>query len=832
MNLAANAVSVVQVQLSWTDASSDERHFEVERSTTGSGGPYTPLVTLPANTTSYDDGDVQANTPYCYRVRATNLTGPSGWDGPACATTPVETNHALTFGGTDAYVAFGEPSALHLPQFTLECWFRRDGNGVTTSTGTGGVLDALPLLTKGRHEEDGDARDMNFFLGIRDADDVLMADFEEGSAGTTPGLNHPVTGITPISIGVWHHAAASYDGAAWRLYLDGSLETESFVGEPPQSGSAQRAALATAMDTAGTAEGFFQGVIDEARVWDYARSQQQIDDALNLPITVATPGLVARWGLNEGAGNVVHATAGTPVDGTVQGTNWSWTIGAPFDLVVNHSPGMPALIAPPHLATGVSCNAELRVSVTDPDSDPLTVRFYGRPYGAGSDADFSIVVLPDAQYYSAEMNGGTAAMFRAQTDWIAAHRESLNVAYVVQEGDIVNNADVLAQWDNAASAMYALEDTALTHLPYGIPYGVTVGNHDQWPYATFEPDTTTRSYNLKFGSTHFAGRPYYGGHYGTNNDSHFELFRAGGLDFICISLEYGTTTDTQVLDWADGLLKAYPTRQGIIVHHNLIGAGEQAAWENGGQTLYDALKDNPNLFLMLCGHVTGEGKRMDVFQGDTVHTLLADYQGRSNGGNGWLRVLEFSPASSLIRVKTFSPTLNSLETDGDSQFSLSYVMGAPFELIGTSTGVPSGSVAHVQWPDRTAYTEYEWYATATDAVATTAGPYWRFTTGSSTSGVGDVLPGQFAFGPSRPNPFVSSTTFAFALPAAGHVRLSVYDVRGRRVATLLDGSQPAGQHTFRWEGRDAAGGALSPGAYFARIEYAGSSEVRKVVLMR
>ena len=831
MNLSATAVSIEQVHLGWTDASGDERQFEVERSTGGSGGSYAPLVTLPANTTSYDDGDVLPNTAYCYRVRATNLGGASDWDVPACATTPIENNHALTFGGTNAYVAFGDPPALHLPRFTLECWFRRDGNGVTTSTGAGGVTDAIPLLTKGRHEEDGDVRDMNFFLGIRESDAVLVADFEEGTDQPTPGLNHPVTGVTPIANGVWHHAAATYDGSEWRLYLDGNLERALTAGVLPQSNSAQKAALATAMDTSGTPEGYFQGLLDEARVWNYARTQAQIDDNLDLPLIAPVDGLVARWGLNENAGSIVHGSAGTSVDGVVAGTDWSWTAGAPFNLPVNHSPNAPVLVTPGHLATGVPRNATLAVSAGDPDANPLTVRFYGRPAGPGTGADFSIVVLPDAQFYSAAMNGGTPAMFRAQTEWIAAHRESLNVACVVQEGDITNDGDSQAgQWANAGDAMYVLEDAALTHLPSGIPYDVSVGNHDQVPNG--DPDGTTDYYNAYFGYAHFLGRPYYGGHAGSNNDDHFTLFSAGGLDFILLSIEYGAATSVPVLNWADSLLKAYPGRQGIVVHHNLIGTGDPGGWQNGGQTLYDALKDNPNLGLMLCGHVSGEGRRMDVFQGDTVHTLMADFQARAHGGDGWLRVLQFSPAANRLTVKTFSPTLDSLETDGDSQFSLSYALGAPFQLLGTRAGAASGATSSLLWSNLAATTQYEWYATSSDAIGTTAGPHWRFTTGSGTTGVDDLLPERLAFEPNRPNPFVSGTQFAYALPAAGSVRLSIYDVRGRRVATPVEGQQTAGRHTLHWEGRDATGAALPPGAYFARIEFAGRSEVRKIVLMR
>ena len=64
---------------------------------------------------------------------------------------------------------------------------------------------------------------MNYFLGIRQTDNVLVADFEDMATG----LNHPVAGVTPIAVdSVWHHAAATYDGTTWRLYLDGVLETQ------------------------------------------------------------------------------------------------------------------------------------------------------------------------------------------------------------------------------------------------------------------------------------------------------------------------------------------------------------------------------------------------------------------------------------------------------------------------------------------------------------------------------------------------------------------------------------------------------------------------------
>ena len=228
----------------------------------------------------------------------------------------VAANNALSFDGVNDYVTFGSASRLGASNFTIEIWFRRTGAGTTASTGSGGV-SAVPLLAKGRGEADASNRDMNYFLGIRPSDNVLVADFEEGANGTTPGLNHPVTGVTPISNNVWHHAAATYDGATWRLYLNGALEGQLTVNRPVRANSIQHASLATALNSSGTAQGFFRGTLDEARVWNYARSGEQIATAKNLEITSQT-GLIGRWGMNETSGTVINDSSGNGVHGTLR----------------------------------------------------------------------------------------------------------------------------------------------------------------------------------------------------------------------------------------------------------------------------------------------------------------------------------------------------------------------------------------------------------------------------------------------------------------------------------------------------------------------------------
>jgi flagellar hook assembly protein FlgD len=83
-----------------------------------------------------------------------------------------------------------------------------------------------------------------------------------------------------------------------------------------------------------------------------------------------------------------------------------------------------------------------------------------------------------------------------------------------------------------------------------------------------------------------------------------------------------------------------------------------------------------------------------------------------------------------------------------------------------------------------------------------------------------------------PNPFNASTVINFSLQEAGHVTLSVYDILGREVAKLLDGSFPPGIHSITWDARDAHGGQLASGIYFYRLTAPTGQISRKMVLQK
>ena len=206
---------------------------------------------------------------------------------------------ALGFDGATNYVSFGPAPILGLHQFTLELWFRRTGPGLTANTDG---ITVVPLITKGRTEADNSNLDTNYFLGI--CGSVLCADFED----TETGANHPVSGVTNLSLDTWYHAAVTYDGTAWALYLDGSLETSETEGATPRFDSLQHAGLATAMNSSGIRSGYFAGQIDEARIWSYARTQTEIQATKDSEVTSASR-LIARFGLNENSGTSVTDTS-------------------------------------------------------------------------------------------------------------------------------------------------------------------------------------------------------------------------------------------------------------------------------------------------------------------------------------------------------------------------------------------------------------------------------------------------------------------------------------------------------------------------------------------
>jgi hypothetical protein len=94
---------------------------------------------------------------------------------------------------------------------------------------------------------------------------------------------------------------------------------------------------------------------------------------------------------------------------------------------------------------------------------------------------------------------------------------------------------------------------------------------------------------------------------------------------------------------------------------------------------------------------------------------------------------------------------------------------------------------------------------------------------------GAAIPTPLRLEQSRPNPFSTRATIAFALPKAEPVKLYVYDVQGRTVRRLVDGPRPAGAQVIFWDGRDNRGRLAPAGIYFYRLETSSGERVRKIL---
>lgn len=105
----------------------------------------------------------------------------------------------------------------------------------------------------------------------------------------------------------------------------------------------------------------------------------------------------------------------------------------------------------------------------------------------------------------------------------------------------------------------------------------------------------------------------------------------------------------------------------------------------------------------------------------------------------------------------------------------------------------------------------------------------------STPVVATSVPGAvpgITLGPAYPNPANPRTTIEFTVPAAGRIRLSIYDVGGRLVSRLVDGVVAAGRHDAVWQGQGRDGRAAASGTYFSRLEAGGLVLTGRVMLVR
>nr|WP_255436422.1 metallophosphoesterase [Tessaracoccus sp. MC1756] len=260
--------------------------------------------------------------------------------------------------------------------------------------------------------------------------------------------------------------------------------------------------------------------------------------------------------------------------------------------------------------------------------------------------DFTIAHMSDTQYYNA-----TADYHRHQVginDFLLAERDNLNLQYVVHTGDIVDNNELPVQWERANPQYQKFDDA-------GLPYGVLAGNHD-----VSQASNDYTEYSQHFGAGRFEGNPWYGGSH-LDNRGHFDLISAGGIDFLHLYMGWGAG-DEQI-EWLNQVLRAYPERIAVLnLHEYMLTTGGLGAIPQ--RIFNEVIAVNPNVRMVQSGHYHDAFTRLDAFDDDgdgvddrTVVSMLFDYQGLPEGGQGFVRLQHFDNEARQMLVRTYSPTL-------------------------------------------------------------------------------------------------------------------------------------------------------------------------------
>ncbi len=310
-------------------------------------------------------------------------------------------------------------------------------------------------------------------------------------------------------------------------------------------------------------------------------------------------------------------------------------------------------------------------------------------------SSWSLIMLPDVQNYVKW--GRNQPLLDLMMAWVEENIDTLNIKMVVCVGDLVqNNEKINNDYDGNQSTQRQWESVsrAFAKLDGKVPYIAATGNHD---YSINREGRRTSRYSEFFtidrnhlnqktlvqNTRNEAGEP-------TLENAAYELKGLNGKDYLFLNIEFGPR-DT-VVTWAKKVaaMAQYKNHRVILMTHSYLNkddkliAGETKwlFWEpyaidneiqksphiklpaaNNGKQIWEKLvQPSANIEMVLCGHISGEGYRNDKnTAGKLVHQVLFNAQSMGgghrdgNGGDGWLRILEFFPDNKTVKVKTFSP---------------------------------------------------------------------------------------------------------------------------------------------------------------------------------
>ena len=238
-----------------------------------------------------------------YSVRVDNPVGSITSAVATLTISPVRSSWparaALQFDGVDDYVEIPDSPALRISgPITVEAWIFRSAMGVQHS-----IVEKYGCAGLG-----------GYVLRVTATDKLLFGTRDDCSNGSS------VSGATTLLSNTWYHVAGTWDGAALRVFVNGVLDAPPFpTTRNPKPGATPLRLGARGNDLASP----FNGILDEVRVWNAARSAADLQAAAYGRLLGTEPGLAAYWRLDDGLGlTAADATANANTGTLTNGPIW------------------------------------------------------------------------------------------------------------------------------------------------------------------------------------------------------------------------------------------------------------------------------------------------------------------------------------------------------------------------------------------------------------------------------------------------------------------------------------------------------------------------------
>lgn len=312
-----------------------------------------------------------------------------------------------------------------------------------------------------------------------------------------------------------------------------------------------------------------------------------------------------------------------------------------------------------------------------------------------NDSSFTMILVPDPQSYT--KFAANQPLFDLQTAWIAQNIKRLNIKAALFTGDMVeqNGKQISAplpneyNGDQTGRQQWEAVSRAISRLDNRLPYVIAQGNHDIGHITATDRHTLAPQYiyperNIMFEKTLVATCPNFQGVH-TMENSAYEFKTKTWGKILIITFEFAPRDEA--INWAKELIESEKYKEHkvfVLVHSWLDTAGKRIAKEgytlspcNWPEAVWTKLVyPSNNISMVLCGH-TGNTPNMKntneinyqptcSFRTDKAHNgrnipqmMFNSQQGdgnwNGNGGDCWLRILEFKADGKTISVRTFSP---------------------------------------------------------------------------------------------------------------------------------------------------------------------------------